>query len=155
MTSVTYYLNWLRETGRGHLLALVSWGGVGIYLCSMLFGLQLDTEYTFFENTVRFLQEHHVTPEKQLADYPVQTIIVKETYPVSQSGLTSRGAMVHSYQEQEEIDTWKAKLIPQLFDIQPLFAPMDYSVDADAEVEEEETASYLSVECYGRYSGAE
>ena len=117
-------------------------------------GNSLLTVYVSFENTIRFLEEHHIDAEKRLADYPVQTIIVKETYPVRQNSLTSGGTTVHSYQEQEEIDTWKAKLIPQLFDIQPLLAPMDYSVDADAEVEEQETASYLSVECYGVYSGA-
>ena len=34
MTSAKYYSNWLKEAGRGHISAILAWGGFALYLIS-------------------------------------------------------------------------------------------------------------------------
>ncbi len=48
MTSVKYYVNWLKEAGRGHVTAFFSWAGFFIYTLSAFFGLQTNTDACFF-----------------------------------------------------------------------------------------------------------
>ena len=48
MTSEKYYLNWLKEAGRGHVTAILSWGSYCLLLGSILLRLQFDLLYTFF-----------------------------------------------------------------------------------------------------------
>lgn len=48
MTCGKSYINWLREAGRGHLVAILCWGSYGILLGVMMVRLQLDQLYTFF-----------------------------------------------------------------------------------------------------------
>lgn len=48
MTSAKYYSNWMREAGRGHITAILSWGGFLFYLVLKIVELSGDTEYNFF-----------------------------------------------------------------------------------------------------------
>lgn len=48
MISGKSYVNWIKEAGRGHLAAILSWGSYGILLGVMTVRLQLDLLYTFF-----------------------------------------------------------------------------------------------------------
>lgn len=48
MISARYYGNWLREAGRGHIAAILCWGGFLPYLVLKLTELGVDTDYTFF-----------------------------------------------------------------------------------------------------------
>lgn len=48
MTSGKSYINWLREAGRGHLVAILSWGSYGLLVSIMIAWLQVDQLYTFF-----------------------------------------------------------------------------------------------------------
>lgn len=48
MTSAKYYSNWLREAGRGHIAAILTWGGFLFYLVLKIMELSGDTEYNFF-----------------------------------------------------------------------------------------------------------
>lgn len=48
MISVKYYSNWIKEAGRGHLTAVLCWGGFLVYTVFSLLRLSMDTEYSFF-----------------------------------------------------------------------------------------------------------
>lgn len=48
MTSGRSYINWMKEAGRGHLAAVLSWGGYGLLLGGKLLQLQFDLLDTFF-----------------------------------------------------------------------------------------------------------
>lgn len=47
MTSVRYLSNWIREAGRGHVTAVLSWGGFFIYTAVSLLGIRADSDYFF------------------------------------------------------------------------------------------------------------
>ncbi|HIY62091.1 MAG TPA: ABC transporter permease [Candidatus Mediterraneibacter stercoripullorum] len=48
MTSGKFFGKWIREAGRGHIAAALSWGLLMIYLAVTLTRLSLDPQYTFF-----------------------------------------------------------------------------------------------------------
>lgn len=48
MTSGKRWSNWIREAGRGHIVAILTWGGLLIYLVLKIMELSMDTEYIFF-----------------------------------------------------------------------------------------------------------
>lgn len=48
MTSVKCFSNWVKEAGRGHLCAFLSWGILIIYGITMLTRLSFDTDNTWF-----------------------------------------------------------------------------------------------------------
>ena len=52
--------------------------------------------------------------------------------------------------DPEEVEQWKQKAVPKSFDLQPLFYPLDYSKEIQAEVEDETTNSIIHVNCYSR-----
>lgn len=47
MTSARYLWNWIKEAGRGHVTAFLSWGGFFIYIVVTIFALQSDSYSTF------------------------------------------------------------------------------------------------------------
>lgn len=105
--------------------------------------------YRSFENTYRFLQEHGIQAGKRLADYPVVSIDIMESTPALQG--TVGGVTRHYYEKAEELVTWKGRLVPQEFDLQPLLSPMDYTVSAKANIEEPESESIVAVDCLVMY----
>lgn len=48
MTSAKCFSNWLKEAGRGHLIAFLSWGLMIIYGITMITRLSFDTDFTYF-----------------------------------------------------------------------------------------------------------
>lgn len=48
MTSEKYFLKWIREAGRGHLAAFLSWGSLTGYVLVKVVQLTMSTEYHFF-----------------------------------------------------------------------------------------------------------
>lgn len=48
MTSGKYCINWIKEAGRGHLVAILSWGSYLILLGGMMLRLQMNLLDTFF-----------------------------------------------------------------------------------------------------------
>ena len=47
MTSAKYYSNWLKEAGRGHISAILAWGGFALYLIFKVMSLSIDTDFAF------------------------------------------------------------------------------------------------------------
>ncbi len=78
-------------------------------------------------------------------DYPVESVEIKKTSAVLPN--VSGGSYVHFYEEPEEVDQWKEKLIPKAFDVQQILYPTDHTQNAEAVVTDEETASYVRVKC--------
>ncbi len=48
MISARYLCNWIKEAGRGHVTAFLSWGGFSIYTAFAIFGLKNDPYFTLF-----------------------------------------------------------------------------------------------------------
>lgn len=53
MTSAKYYSNWLKEAGRGHISAILAWGGFALYLIFKVMSLSVDTDFLFLELEAR------------------------------------------------------------------------------------------------------
>lgn len=101
--------------------------------------------YPFFEKCTAFLEEHGVNLEKQVTDYPVQSVTVWEKRSMA-SGKTG-GATMQRYEAEEEIAEWKGRLIPQKFCVQPLLYPVDMTEEIEVEVIEPESGAVILVEC--------
>ena len=54
---------------------------------------------------------------------------------------------MHFYEEPEEVDQWKEKMIPKAFDLQHIVFPTEHTQNPQAVVTDEETASYVRVKC--------
>lgn len=98
--------------------------------------------YPFFGRTCDFLKKHGMQIDKTLADYPVSSV------SVSSRGENGMGNRRKFYEEPEEIETWKKKMVPERLDLQPLLYPLDYSRELKAEVWDETTNSAVYVYCY-------
>ncbi len=48
MTSEKYFLKWIKEAGRGHITAFLSWGILAVYFFTKMVRLGLSTEYNYF-----------------------------------------------------------------------------------------------------------
>ena len=48
MTSAKCFINWVKEAGRGHLVATLGWGTLILYGVLAVTRLSFDTENTFF-----------------------------------------------------------------------------------------------------------
>ena len=107
--------------------------------------------YPFFEHTCNLLGEYGIDTEKTLGDYEVESIQEMETLPAAGTdGLSSGGTHMNYYEQADEIETFKKKLIPDELDIQPLLYPLDHSSDIDASVVDDETNSIIHVSCVQR-----
>lgn len=104
--------------------------------------------YPFFERCTAFLEEHGVNVQKQVTDYPMQSVIVWESRPVSPGRVGGR--TMQRYETEEEIAVWKDRLIPQEFCIQPLLCRADTTADIEVQVIEPESGAVISLECYER-----
>lgn len=101
--------------------------------------------YPFFSQTCEFLEKHGIQIFKTVSDYPVSSVSVGSVL-VNGMGNQSR----KYYQEPEEIEHWKEKVIPERLDLQPLLCPLDYSQEIRVEAEDETTNSVVYVYCYSR-----
>lgn len=107
--------------------------------------------YPFFEHTCNLLGKYGIDTEKTLGDYEVESIQEMETLPAAGTdGLSSGGTHMNYYEQADEIETFKKKLIPDELDIQPLLYPLDHSSDIDASVVDDETNSIIHVSCVQR-----
>lgn len=98
--------------------------------------------YPFFERTCGFLEDHGVPVHKTLLDYPVSSVTVMD------KNVNGTGSQKKYYEEPEEIESWKKKMIPQRLDLQPLLYPLDYSQEIKAEAKDETANSAVYVFCY-------
>lgn len=107
--------------------------------------------YPFFESTCKLLRKYGIAPEKTLDDYEVDSIQEMETLPAAGTGgLLSGGTHMNYYEQADEVEAFKKKLIPDELDIQPLLYPLDHSSDIDASVVDDETNSIIHVSCVKR-----
>lgn len=104
--------------------------------------------YPFYKQCCQFLREHEVNPKRQLSDYPVLSVTIREEHGASPGRVG--GSTMRRYETEEELEEWKGRLIPQEFCIQPLLNPVDVSVSAEAEIRESESGAVILVECYAR-----
>lgn len=99
--------------------------------------------YPFFTRTCGLLEQYGVQIHRTLSDYSVRAV------SVSTENETLRGKRSSEYADDpEEVGKWTQKAVPKSFDLQPLFYPLDYSVEIRAEVIDETTNSIIHVNCY-------
>ena len=48
MTSEKYFSKWVKEAGRGHIAAFLSWGSLAGYMLVSIVRLGVSTEFDFF-----------------------------------------------------------------------------------------------------------
>ena len=53
------------------------------------------------------------------------------------------------YDKENDIAKWSEKLIPDSFAVQPVLRPVDSSVQAEVQVEDEAANGAVVVDCYG------
>jgi len=102
--------------------------------------------YPFFERTCRLLDEYGVPVNKTLSDYEVVSIEIKDVGSAHGNGYGYSNRAF--YDDPNEIEQWKQKLVPCKLDFQPLFFPMDYFREGKVEVKDSETSSTMIVYCY-------
>lgn len=100
--------------------------------------------YPFFEQTCGLLEKYGVQTEKGIQDYPVISVEMYETYAVPAN--TSGGVSWKYYDTPEDIAQWQPRLVPAIFDLQPLLCPLDYE-EVKAVVEDTETNSTIEIDC--------
>lgn len=105
--------------------------------------------YPLFGQTCAFLGQHGVETDKGPSGYDVESIRMHNVLYNTPPGV-SGGSIVQIYDEKEDIKKWNNKLVPQKFDVQTLLSPLDYSIDAKVEVNEEDTNSIIKIDCYAR-----
>ncbi len=110
----------------------------GIYLEAMI--------YPFFRRTCRVLENAGNDVGKSLADYRIAALKVQTQQPVPQ-GVTG-GVTMQFFDEENDIAEWSGKLIPEKLAVQPVLCPVDPSMRAEAEVEEEGTGASVVVDCF-------
>ncbi|NSI88617.1 ABC-2 transporter permease [[Clostridium] scindens] len=100
--------------------------------------------YPFFGRTCNFLKEHGADVGKQIKDYKIVGLKVKNM----PSGTGNTG--VRFYQEEEDLEAWRGKLVPEDLAIQPILHPVDGRTYAEAEIKDEDTSSVTITQCYGK-----
>ena len=100
--------------------------------------------YPSFEQTCGLLEKYGVQTEKGLQDYPVISVEMYESYGVPAN--TSGGVSWKYYDTPEDIAPWQPRLVPEIFDLQPLLCPLDYK-EVKAVVEDTDTNSTIEINC--------
>ena len=105
--------------------------------------------YPFFGQTCAFLREHGAEVGKQLEDYKIVGLKIKG---ISHPGAGQRtgNTGVRFYQEEEDLEAWRGKSVPEDLAIQPILHPVDGQTYAEAEIEDEDTSSVTITQCYGK-----
>ncbi|MGF0032676.1 DUF6449 domain-containing protein [Bariatricus sp. SGI.154] len=104
--------------------------------------------YSFFVETNEFLIEHGIDVGRTLRDYRIISIKIQTTTSVPAGHVG--GALVRFYDEADEIAKWAETLVPEELAIQPVLCPADTSIQAEVEIEEEDTSSTTVIKCYSR-----
>ena len=104
--------------------------------------------YPFFGQTCAFLREHGAEVGKQLEDYKIVGLKIKNI--PSGAGQRTGNTGVRFYQEEEDLEAWRGKLVPEDLAIQPILHPVDGQTYAEAEIEDEDTSSVTITQCYGK-----
>ncbi len=100
--------------------------------------------YPSFERTCALLEKYGVQTEKGIQDYKVVSLEMYETYAVPAN--TSGGVSWEYYDTPEDIARWQPRLVPTIFDLQPLLCPLENS-QVKAVVEDAETNSTMEISC--------
>lgn len=110
----------------------------GIYLETMI--------YPFFEGMLKALEGAGAGVGKSLADYQIAAIKVQTSKPTPQG--YSGGVNMRFYDKEKELAQWSEKLIPECLAIQPVLCPVNSSVRAEVQVEDEAISGTVVVDCY-------
>ena len=102
--------------------------------------------YPFFRRTCAVLEESGINTQKTFLDYQVESVEVRETLFSAPSG-SSGGVSMSFYEEPEEVEEWKEKLVPSDLDVQPLLYPLDHSKEIRAVTKDPETNSLIQTNC--------
>lgn len=101
--------------------------------------------YPFFARTCSLLESYGVRTGRTLSDYSARSV------SVSTRNESGRGKRSSEYlDDPEEIAKWMQKAVPEEFDLQPLFYPLDYSKEIRVEVLDETANSVIHVNCYSQ-----
>lgn len=103
--------------------------------------------YPFLEETSAFLQARGEIKE-ELTDYPIRAVKVLRTRFTGEE--RTGGVTLERYETEEEIKTWKGRLVWQELDVQPLLYPLDSGTEIEAEAEEPESGAAVTVQCVER-----
>lgn len=101
--------------------------------------------YPSFTNTCGNLKETGITPERDILDYPTESIIVREVA----EGAYKPGNTLR-YTLPEEIEAWRGRLVSQEFDVQALLSPFVYSKEAEVLIADPESGAMKEIDCYER-----
>ncbi|WP_418390510.1 DUF6449 domain-containing protein [[Clostridium] scindens] len=104
--------------------------------------------YPFFGRTCNFLKEHGADVGKQIEDYKIVGLKVKNM--PSGTGKRTGNTGIRFYQEEEDLEAWRGKLVPEDLAIQPILHPVDGRTYAEAEIKDEDTSSVTITQCYGK-----
>lgn len=111
----------------------------GIYLEAMI--------YPFFERTCKILKDAGADVGKSLAGYQIASLKIRTSVPAGQG--YSGGVNVEFYDKEKDIAKWSGKLLPGCFAVQPVLRPVNPSVQAEVQVEDEAANGAVVVDCYG------
>lgn len=103
--------------------------------------------YPFFEQTCTFLSEKGAAVGKTISDYKVISIQLTKTSQTLSNAVG--GTAMYFYDKPEEIETKAEHIVPEAFDLQPVFFSLKYNESVEAEIEDEDTLSVRVVEGYG------
>ncbi len=85
---------------------------------------------------------------KQIEDYKIVGLKVKNM--PSGTGKRTGNTGIRFYQEEEDLEAWRGKLVPEDLAIQPILHPVDGRTYAEAEIKDEDTSSVTITQCYGK-----
>ena len=100
--------------------------------------------YPSFGRTCAFLEKYGIDTGWGIEDYQVLSVEMYEGYGTPPG--TVGGVSWKYYDTPEEIAVWQPRLVPEVFDLQPLLCPLDYS-DVKTVVEDAETNSTIEIDC--------
>lgn len=101
--------------------------------------------YPFLKRTCAFLEKKGIHTDYGINDYTVLSVEMYDQYKISSEN-ASGGTIWQYYDTPEEIAVWQPRLIPQVFDMQPLLCPVDYK-SVKAVVEDSDTNSTMEIRC--------
>lgn len=101
--------------------------------------------YPFAKRTCGFLEKHGIDTEYGINNYKVLSVEMYDQYTSGEKN-TVGGTSWEYYDTAEEIAVWQPRLIPEIFDMQPLLCPMDYKT-VKAVAEDSDTNSTIEIKC--------
>lgn len=124
----------------------------GIYPCGML---MMESQvkgkiakayiYPSFVNTCRSLKMAGIEPDRDILDYPAESVIEREAL----EGIYKPGSALRCT-SPEEIEALRGRFVSQEFDVQTLLCPFEYSKEAEVMIEDPESGAVKKIDCYER-----